>query len=353
MHKYDLFSAFCINNNKRGFKTNISKYDILSTKLPFLNIDQFRKDPMLNCNKIKSKNTRFTNLSLSIENNNNFLKTQDKKLTFNSKSSTRLKFGNCSNLTNYIKMLSNSPTKTNNENLLYSGSDQNLLFSFKKAKNAKPLSKISDRQSISSYTENILPKKNRQIFHFTMMHFLNSNKENTIKNKDNNKYSLKKTKNKIAPNFMLIDEKLKKKYLYLANEFKKENSCEKVNETIKSNSAKNISGESSFTECDDYNLQKNIIEQKILVEERKKEKARSNLNSISQKQIEFFGKFLINKKKNQLTKLNVLKRNDISLTKFIKAYNRYFTQKELYNNQKIRMNSLRAKYINQRNKENL
>ena len=353
MNKYDIFSAFEINN-KIGDKANTSKYN-LPTKLPFIRTTQFKKEPMSTSHKTKSKNARFANLSLSIENNNNFLKIKNKKLTFNNKSNlTSLKFGNFVNLTNDIKTLTSSPKKINSDNLLNSDSDQNLFFSFE-TKKAKSLTKFSDCRSANSCIESVnLPKNNKEILRLKVFRYLNTNEEKI--NKDNNNLDNEK-KNVIAPNFMLIDKKLRKKYLNLANEYCKENSSEKVNESIKSNLSKNNSQNSSFSEIEDYNKQNKIIAQKILYEERKKEKKRSIFRLMNLNEIEFGHKFEIDK--NQLKKLilehsnNMFKKNVASINKLIKSYNRYFTRKELYNNQKIRMNSLRTKSIIDKHKEDL
>ena len=168
---------------------------------------------------------------------------------------------------------------------------------------------------------------------YKIIRFLNSNKnyKNTI------------TKNNlISPNFLSVEHKLRQKYLNIAKE---NNNKKSITEKCEEIPGKNISENSSFSEGDEQNFQKNIA-QKILSDDRNKQKKRISSNYIKRKELDFFDKFEIDKKK--LNKLiinysNNMVQSNVSLNEFIKDYNKHFIKKELYNNQLIRMNSLRGK----------
>ena len=150
-------------------------------------------------------------------------------------------------------------------------------------------------------------------------------------------------KNKlIPPNFISIEQKLRQKYINIAKEYdNKKNVTEKNEEVFE----KNISENSSFSENDEIDFQNNIA-QKILIDDRNRQKNRINSNYIKRKNLYYFNKFHIDK--NKLDKLilnynNNKVKSNVFLNEFIKDYNRHFKRKELYSNQLIRMNSLRGK----------
>ena len=209
------------------------------------------------------------------------------------------------------------------------------------------------KTALNIYSTNYNKKKAKKIIINNKCISRNSNKflDNYITNKNLSKlessdslgfnlnykiisYTTNHTKNISHPDFNKIDIKLKQKYLKLAKNAQKE---EKIND----DKIKNVSENTSLSEGDEFNLQKNIIAQKILTEDRKKTNFFQTNN-----------KFEIDK--NQLNKIILSYSNNkykgrLNLNKFIKEYNSYISKKEFYNNQKIRMNTLRSKYIKSKN----